>query len=155
MSNLPSPSNSKSPSTTRSAPGGTPSPSASFTSSNTPINAARTVLVPIAFAMPQSVKQEALVATAHFFIDLFGFDAATTSVSFKPSPLQDDPDGKCKACVWSGYTFYILVSLSVPIPQYTSGLRRLQTTTVSDPAVAAAQLATVVAGKTNDGSLCV
>ena len=105
--------------------------------------------------MPQSVKQEALVATGQFFIDLFGFDAATTSVSYKPSPLQDDPDGKCKACVWSGYTFNFLVSLSVPIPQYNPGSRRLQTTAVSDPAAAAAQLATVVAGKITDGSLCV
>jgi hypothetical protein len=108
--------------------------------------------------MPQSVKQEALVATAHFFIDLFGFDAATTSVSFKPSPLQDLHNGThtvCTACVWSGYTFYFLVSLSVPIPHYSHETRRLQTTTVTDPVAAAAQLATVVEGKTNDGSLCV
>jgi leishmanolysin-like peptidase len=155
MSNLPSPSNTPSPSTTRSAPGGTPSPSTSLSATNTPINPARTVLVPIVFAMPQNVEPNALALVGPFFVNLFAFDATTTTYSYQPSPLQDDPAGTCKACVWSGYTFNFLVSLSAPIPLYNQGLRRLAATTVTDTTAAAAQLTAVVAGKTSDGSLCV
>jgi hypothetical protein len=103
--------------------------------------------------MPQTVKPDALALVGPFFMNLFGFDATTTTFAYQPSPLQDDPGDTCKACVWSGYTFNFLVSLSTPIPLYSQGSRRLLATTVTDTTAAAVQLTAVVAGKTSDGEL--
>ena len=142
MTNLPSPSNSPSPSTTRSAPGGTPSPSTSWSPTATAVVAARTVGMSVLIALPAaaSAAPELKAALAAFVVGWLGLDAATTSFTVAATPDR------------SALSFNLLVNTSA-VPVYNPYARRRRLEAVPSAAEAAAALDSLAAARASDGSL--